>query len=313
MRIPDSAASEVVARFEAEFGAENVRRWFGTSVQAFELRPTTPESVEVRGSVESFFDRIAPSYERNVANKSSDLALRNRSVEVLGRLFHPGDRVLEIGSGTGLETLELAKRGVRLMATDISGEMIRLLQSKLDSRHLGSFVETRHMAAKDVSLLVDECGPGSFDGAFSTFGALNCEKNLEMIPPALSALVRPDGAVMFGIWNRFCGAEFTLSLAAGNLSRAFARFRTPVPVGASRYGIPVYALPYRSFVRPFLPYFRVEKVVGVPVFVPPYDYDQLVSDHEEIRRILHGLDTRFADRFPFNRMGDHFFVEMRRR
>ncbi len=306
-------ASGVITKFEKEFGSDQVHRWFGTSFRAFELEPLTPEAATYRESVESYFDEIASSYDSRVASNPLDSELRRTSVEKLVRLFHPGERVLELGCGTGLETLRLGERGIRIVATDISGEMISLLKRKIDTERLERFVEAKQLAAGDISLLVDEYGRGSFDGAFSTFGALNCEESLAAIPSGLAALVRPNGAVMFGIWNRSCAAEFSLSLAGGNFHRAFARHRSPVPLGSSRYGIPVHAHSFGSFVRPFLPYFQVERVAGVSVFVPPYDYDRMFTTSQGLLRLLHRLDERFASRFPFNRFGDHFFVEMKRR
>ncbi len=306
-------ATEVLTKFEAEFGADRVRRWFGTSVQPFELQPLKPEGLTYRESVESYFDGLASSYDTSVAGNPLDRELRRTSIAALLRVFQPGHRVLELGCGTGLETLTLAAHSIRVVATDISGEMIRRLKGKINIDRLGGLVEAKQLAASDVSLLVDEYGPGSFDGVFSTFGALNCEESLEAIPSGLATLLRPNSPAVFGIWNRSCAAEFALSLAGGHFHRAFARQRNPVPVGFSRYGIPVHAHSFGSFVRPFLPYFQVERVLGLPVFVPPYDYGRIFKNASGFLRMLYGLDERFARHFPFNRFGDHFFVEMRRR
>lgn len=306
-------AARVRTRFETEFGADRVRRWFGSSFQAFDLEPLNLDAAGYADSVEAYFDRLAASYDLVVAGNRLDAGLRSVSEGLLLRLFRPGDRVLEIGSGTGLETLPLARRGVEVVATDISAEMIRRLQVKVETEGLGQFVETRQMRATDVVRLLREFGAASFDGAFSNFGALNCEASLGEIPRVLATLLHRDSPAVFGIWNRLCMAESILSLARLKPRRALARLQTPVPVGLSRYGIPVFAHTVRSFVTPFLPYFFVERVAGVPVFVPPYDYERLVARSDGFFAMLRRLDDQLGRTFPFNRFGDHFFVELRRR
>lgn len=311
--IDGADTGEVLLHFEAEFGADRVRDWFGPSVQAFELRPLASGRASYREIVESYFDAIASSYESSVTSNPFDADLRRTSLDVILRIFRPGDRILEIGAGPGLETLVLASRGIEVVATDISAQMIRRLKAKIELEGLRELVMARKLAAGEITQLLDEFGPNSFDGAFSTYGALNCEEDLASFPPALAALLRPNSSVVFAIWNRVCLAEFVLSFLARDPRRAFARQRNPVPQGLSRYGIPVYAYSFQSFVRPFLPHFQVEHVVGVPVFVPPYDYHRTFSHRPESIRVLRRLDKAFANRFPFTRFGDHFLVEMRRR
>src|SRR6266566_3949036 len=50
-------AEDVLTKFETEFGADGVRRWFGTSVQPFALCLLKPDGQTYRESVELYFDR----------------------------------------------------------------------------------------------------------------------------------------------------------------------------------------------------------------------------------------------------------------
>jgi ubiquinone/menaquinone biosynthesis C-methylase UbiE len=50
-------------------------------------------------------------------------------VEKLG--IKPGDVVMDFGCGPGFFTVELAKKAQRVMAVDISSEMLRRLETKL--------------------------------------------------------------------------------------------------------------------------------------------------------------------------------------
>jgi hypothetical protein len=48
---------------------------------------------------------------------------------------------------------------------------------------------------------------GRFDGAISSFGALNCVENLPAVARSLAALVRPGGRVGICLLGRFCAWE----------------------------------------------------------------------------------------------------------
>ena len=299
--------------FVSRFGTDEVRRWFPGAVQGFRLRERPSRSRGYLGQVEAYFDRMAPQYDEALQGNRLDRDLRSATGAVLDRTFRPGQRVLEIGCGTGWETLPLARRGIHVLATDLSGEMLRRLEGKAQDEGLESMIETRQLGARDVAGLTRDYPAGSFDGAFSDFGALNCETDLTSLPTALHALLRPGGTLVAAIWNRFCAMEALLCLASLQPHRAMARLESPVPVGRSRYGIPVYARGAGEFTGGFRPLFEVERITGLPVFVPPYDFARATPPDGEFFPILQRLDAVFAARFPFNRFGDHFLVEMRRR
>ena len=145
--IDGADTGEVLRHFEAEFGADRVRDWFGPSVQAFELRPLASGRASYREIVESYFDAIASSYESSVTSNPFDADLRRTSLDVFLRIFRPGDRILEIGAGPGLETLVLASRGIEVVATDISAQMIRRLKAEIELEGLRELVTARKLAA----------------------------------------------------------------------------------------------------------------------------------------------------------------------
>ena len=80
--------------------------------------------------LEAAFDAVAKDYDRHIFGNPINTWLRNVSVAVMSQLFKPGDTVLEVGCGTGTETLSLAKRGIRVVATDISSKMVNVLNAK---------------------------------------------------------------------------------------------------------------------------------------------------------------------------------------
>src|SRR2546425_365122 len=112
----------------------------------------------------------------------------------LDKAFRPGDHVFEIGCGTGIDALRLARAGVEVVATDISEAMIAEVVVKARAEGISERVRCRALAAKDIGLLRTEFGESSFDGGYSHAGALNMEPQI-LLPPSnltdLFALFRP--------------------------------------------------------------------------------------------------------------------------
>ncbi len=302
----------VRAQFEILFGVDRVARWLGAEIAglALEADGTRPDA---HAEIEDYFDRASADYDRLVEGNPLDRMLRTSSLEILRHAFHPGDTVLEIGAGTGIETLPLAAAGIRVVATDISAGMLERLTSKANATGLERMIEVHHLAAHQLEELERVYEPGSFQGAFSTFGALNCEPAWRGVVPTLARLVAPGGALVLGIWNRVCLVELAGYTIAGRPRRAFARLSSPAPVGLTRFGIPVYPSTVAEYRRAFAPSFQVESILGVPVVLPPYDLMRHMPNPDALVPLLAAVDERIRPWFPFNRMGDHFLMVLRRR
>lgn len=75
-----------------------------------------------------FWDRAARKY---AADPIADMAGYERTLARTRELLGPAQRVLEIGCGTGTTALRLASACGRLVATDVSPEMIAIAREKL--------------------------------------------------------------------------------------------------------------------------------------------------------------------------------------
>ncbi len=57
--------------------------------------------------------------------------MRNLLWERYARLFRPGDAVLDVGCGTGIDALFLARSAVRVVGIDASPSMIAQARARL--------------------------------------------------------------------------------------------------------------------------------------------------------------------------------------
>jgi demethylmenaquinone methyltransferase/2-methoxy-6-polyprenyl-1,4-benzoquinol methylase len=140
------------------------------------------------------FDRIAGLYDRMNTVMTAGLhhQWRRRAADMAA--LSPGDRALDVATGTGDLALELAQRvgpGGEVVATDFSERMLELARAKASARGAeGARVVIRPANALDLPF-----DDGEFDAATVGFGARNFS-DLEQGLREMARVVRPGGRVV---------------------------------------------------------------------------------------------------------------------
>lgn len=134
------------------------------------------------------YDSLAAEYDGHLARDAWTRRILWRHFD---RLFREGDRVLDVGCGTGSDTVHLASRRVRVTAVDVSPGMIAQLRAKLGDAALASMVDVRLGDINDLAPALT----GPFDGVVSSFAALNTV-DLTRFAAAAARLVRPGGRIV---------------------------------------------------------------------------------------------------------------------
>lgn len=130
-----------------------------------------------------FWDRVARKY---AADPIKDMAGYERSVTRIRSLLAPTASIFELGCGTGTTAMVLAPHVTRIVATDISNEMISIAREK------GAAAACRNV---DFTVVAGHSLP-SADGAFDAVLALNV---LHLVPDRRHVLaevrriLRPGG------------------------------------------------------------------------------------------------------------------------
>ena len=106
------------------------------------------------------------------APRRYDLGIRLLSLGRIGRVHErmaeqvgAGERVLDIGCGTGSLTLRCAGRAARVTGIDISPQMLDMAREKVEAAGLKDQIELREMSAIDLD---EAFGDGSFDAIVSS-------------------------------------------------------------------------------------------------------------------------------------------------
>lgn len=262
-------------------------------------------------SVASAFDRLAPRYEELIEGNPIHRYLRVRSLAWLDQAFRPGMDVLDIGCGVGTEAVHLARRGVRVLATDISPGMVEVARIRAEREGVGDLVRVGRVAAGDLSRVL---AGRSFDGAYASFGALNCEPNLARAVEEVAGLLKPGANFLLSVVSRPCLPEMVLAGMRFRVGKAFRRMADETEVHLLDSGA-VHARAYSEtdLLNALRPWFTIERIEGWLLVVPPPYASAAWSRLGPLKRPLMQLDERIGRIRPFRSWGDHLHVWVRRR
>ncbi|MFQ5340234.1 MAG: corrinoid protein-associated methyltransferase CpaM [Anaerolineae bacterium] len=137
-----------------------------------------------------------------------------------------GDRVLEIGCGTGALAVMMARQGAEVVGVDVSPAMLGEAERKVAAEDLGDRITLRRMDASEIDRRFEA---QSFDVIVSTlvFSELN-EMEQRYVLAAVQRLLKPGGRLILadevapeGFWSRlaFYTIRFPLVLLTWLLTR----------------------------------------------------------------------------------------------
>jgi SAM-dependent methyltransferase len=137
-----------------------------------------------------FFREDVDRYEEQVKASSFYLAMdRVNLIPWLDRRIRPGMRTMELGCGTGTQVLTLAERSAEVVGLDLSEEMLRVAQRK---------IEAAGLAGRVTLLVADAEHPPLVDNAFDAclvYGTLHHLPNPEQAIASASRCLRAGGCL----------------------------------------------------------------------------------------------------------------------
>ena len=299
---------DIRAAMLVKYGNLNFDKWFPKISRIIKFSQTNSDAGNSVNHYTNWlkdeFDSIAFNYDHHIYDNLVNNYLRERSITLMKTYFPPSRRLMEIGSGTGTETLEMLKDGYEITAVDISENMNSILKKKAMEAKVSHLLRTLTVKASDLINYEEEFIHKPFDGLYSNYGALNCEPDIESIIEIIHKIVKPHGKVVLGIFNKFCLIEMTAHMIGLKPRRVFERFSTKIPEGSSRFCIDVYPYSPAYLKRLFLKRFDIEMIYGCPVILPPSNYSSLIKGRISEERVKK-IDIFFSKLWPFKYMGDH--------
>ena len=268
--------------------------------------------IEPAASYSAPFDAIAEQYDRTFSSSMIGQLQRAAVWREFRKSFRAGDRILDIGCGTGVDACFLAEHGIDVIACDKSSQMLRVAAQKIAAlpTTAGS-VQLRRVPAEEISSLSKD---GPFDGAVSNFGAVNCVSDVAKLARDLARLLKPGASVLLCVIGPSCAWETAWYLLCGKPGKAFRRFRRggePAKLeGGETFN--VYYHSVRSMRSVFAPAFRLESVHGIGVLVPPSYLEPWARRFPRLTRLAAEAD-RYLGLCPGVRgFADHILLRFER-
>jgi SAM-dependent methyltransferase len=179
------------------------------------------------------------------------------------------------------------RSGLRVRAIDASPEMVRIASRRGVHASLLKIEELERMH-------------GTFDGAISDFGAINCVDHLDSVRQSLARLIRPGGTLALCVLGRFCAWETAWFLLRLEPSKAMRRWRGHAKSASLGINVRFYSM---SELRQALePDFTLCDWQSIGLWVPPSYVRGLPA---ALLQALGKLDRITARRPILRAMGDH--------
>ncbi len=189
------------------------RHWSGIAMSAVIQKPVMKSlgNSTALGNIAGFYDGLAPDYDRE-QESGGQRRLRGqeekRVLQKISQRIRSGDRVLEIGAGTGRLTIPLAEAAASVVAVDASQAMLTILKKKAARRGIAN-IEFVHA---DIRALE----------GFRKLDAVFAVSSLEYIPDLadflcdIHKMLRPGGVLCLTIARR---SALRIAVQIGNAMR----------------------------------------------------------------------------------------------
>lgn len=185
---------DLLGEFEAVLGGLRQRgveivplaRLIGTEVMRRAASPSGPNPAAL------FYDGLAAGYDQEQFCSAVSISRRKEYELFTARLpglFSGAGRVLEVGAGTGIFTMAIARHCREVLAVDVSGNMLGILEKKAAAEGVGNIAT--------LTADVEKC---ELEGTFSVvcaFSSLEYMTDLSALLARLARHVEPGGAIYF--------------------------------------------------------------------------------------------------------------------
>jgi len=253
------------------------------------------------------FSRTAEKYDAFAQDHPHLTRMRNKVYDHIGWYLPRGSSILELNAGTGTDAVQLARRGYRLHATDISPGMLDRLRDKVRDLNLQGRITWEERSF----LSLDDVPGAPFDAVFSNLGGLNCVPDLSPIIRQLPGVLRAGGLVTCVLMPRVCLWEW-LEVFRGNFRLAFRRL-TQGGVRANLEGLhfDVYYFSPRQVIAWFGDEYDLLALEALSVITPTAESKNFAKGFPRLYRALSWLDDKLSPHWPWHGWGDFYILSLR--
>ncbi|MEQ8715031.1 MAG: class I SAM-dependent methyltransferase [Cyclobacteriaceae bacterium] len=252
------------------------------------------------------FDIAASSYDRQFTHSNIGTLQRGKTWQYIDQALNNRKelKILELNCGTGEDALMLAKKGHKVVASDISSNMLGIARGKASEMSI-DFLQI------DLTNIDTEALDDDFDLVFSNFGGVNCidHHSLSKLGESVAKILKPNGFFIAVVMPKFCVWEFIYLSLKGKIAQALRRSRGVVIANVSGQPVKTWYYSPKQLSRALGSSYREMMLKPVGFFVPPSYLESFFCKHPIFLKLLGYLEKHFA-RFAWQaRFSDHFFIQ----
>lgn len=262
------------------------------------------------------FDHVATCYDDSFTNSIIGKAQRKLVWEYLEKIManQEGLKILELNCGTGEDAKWMAQHGANVLATDISTEMIKLTETKMDANGLHQKVTCKQMDINSIDAVI---GGEKFDLVFSNFGGLNCiapEKLNNLLQYQLPSLLNKNGKMIFVVMPTFCLWEsfyHTIILKRKNIFRRFSSKPLQASIGDGEV-VKIWYYSPRWMKRHLPGNIEIQSLKPIGFFVPPSYLNHFFSNKPNFFRLLQWFEKKTSNIEILASASDHYLIHLQK-
>ena len=230
--------------------------------------------------------------------------MRQRVYAQVERFIKPGDHILELNAGTGIDAVHFSRLGYRVHAIDISPGMLAAIADKATGLGQQDLLTVQNCSFTNLRSVQK----GPFQYVFSDFGGLNCIPDLSEVAAQIPTVLVPGGRLTWVIMPPFCPWDIAL-VFKGEFRNAFRRFSKAGTI-ANVEGVHfrVHYFSPEQVLRSLGSHFHLLSLEGLSVLTPTADRKNFALMHPRLFDWLSRIDDAVSPIFPFNHWGDFFIL-----
>jgi Methylase involved in ubiquinone/menaquinone biosynthesis len=268
------------------------------------------EEQSIEKLVSDAFNRQAPVFDELYIPNGIIKYKRRRVREHLDQLINKGSSILELNCGTGEDAIYFAEKGHNIHATDLSLQMLSILENKIEKKGFQKQITTENISFHDLSNI---SGKGPYDLIFSNFGGLNCTDKLNEVLASFDPLLKPGAYVCLVIISKFCLWEFLL-MFKGKFKTAFRRLFASKGRKAHIEGSFFKCWYYSpSYVIKNMKNYQLVSVEGLCTLVPPSYIELFTEKHPLLFEYLKNKEGKWKSSWPWRSIGDYFIITFKKK